>query len=144
MLVQEIILEFLKLKSLFRIHAIHKTTLHKTTLSFSSNVCFNIELYFLICQFHWCLIVVCIFLLQAISKMSLPKETVNDSKIESLEGFFKTYRQQRIIDFNLVYKQGVKLNVCFAPAKRPLFEDKNKSPYILINNNVQVDRQLID
>ena len=76
--------------------------------------------------------------------MSLPKETVNDSKIESLEGFFKTYRQQRIIDFNLVYKQGVKLTACFAPAKRPLFEDKNKSPYILINNNVQVDRQLID
>ena len=27
------------------------------------------------------------FLLQTISKMFLPKETVNDSKIESLEGF---------------------------------------------------------
>ena len=86
--------------------------------------------------------------------MSLPKETVNDSKIESLEGFLHNVSptKDNRIEFGLQTKRKTYRVVCFAPAKRPLFEDKNKSPLkipnfqyfkkdrdILINSNVQVE-----
>ena len=86
--------------------------------------------------------------------MSLPKETVNDSKIESLEGFLHNLSptKDNRIEFGLQTKRKTYRVVCFAPAKRPLFEDKNKSPLkipnfqyfkkdrdILINSNVQVE-----
>ena len=94
------------------------------------------------------------FLLQTISKMSLPKVTVNDSKIGSLEGFLHNLSPTKDNRFEdgLQPKRKTHRVACFAPAKQPLFEDKNKSPLkisnfqyskkgrdILINNNVQVE-----
>ena len=100
----------------------------------------------------------CFFLLQAISKMYLPTETVNDSKIESLEGFLHNLSptKDNRYEVGLQPKRKTHHVACFAPAKQPLFEHQNRSPLkisnfqyskkgqdILINNNVQVE-QLID
>ena len=94
------------------------------------------------------------FLSQTISKMSLPKKTVNNCKIENLEGFFHNLSptKDNQLEFGLQTKRKSHRVVCFVPAKRPRFEDKNKSPLkisnfqyskkgrdILINNNVQVE-----
>ena len=86
--------------------------------------------------------------------MSLPKETVNGSKIESLEGFLHNLSPTKDdrFEFGLQAKSKTHCVVCFAPAKWPLFENKNKSPLkisnfqyskkgwdILINNNIQAE-----
>ena len=62
------------------------------------------------------------FLLQTIRKMSLPKETVNDSKIESLEGSFHNLSptKDNRFEFGLQAKRKTHRVVCFVPAKRPV------------------------
>ena len=62
--------------------------------------------------------------------MSSPKKTVNDNKIEILEGILKNLSptKDNRFEFDLETKRKTHRVVCFAPAKRPLFEDKNKSP----------------
>ena len=86
--------------------------------------------------------------------MSLSKETNNNSKTASLEGFLHNLSptKDNRFEFGLQTKHKTHRVVCFAPTKRTLFEDKNKSPLkisnfqyfkkgqdILINNNVQVE-----
>ena len=86
--------------------------------------------------------------------MSLSKETNNNSKTESLEGFLHNLSptKDNRFEFGLQTKHKTHRVVCFAPTKWTLFEDKNKSPLkisnfqyfkkgqdILINNNVQVE-----
>ena len=61
--------------------------------------------------------------------MFLPKETVNDSKIESLEGFLHNLppTKDNRFEFGLQTKRKTHRVFCFAPVKRPLLENKNKS-----------------
>ena len=54
--------------------------------------------------------------------MSLPKETVNGSKIESLEGSFHNLSptKDNRFEFGLQAKRKTHRVVCFVPAKRPV------------------------
>ena len=67
--------------------------------------------------------------------MSLPKETVNDSKSKSLDGFphHLSSTTDNRFEFGLQTKHKTDRVVCFAPAEQPLFEDKSKSPLKLSN-----------